>query len=214
MAARAARVTVWSEIELAWRFLRGRLVGVTGSNGKTTTTSLIAHILSCPGVAPGKQVILAGNIGSPLIAHVQESSEKTVTVAELSSFQLELIDSFRPDVSVLLNLTPDHLDRHASFEEYVRAKARIFENQMEVDDVSPAALISRAALSFSGRKERISSCSSGPIFACVVSTMWKTCWPQRRLRSWWAPRPRRSPPGCAASLELNTGWNLLPRLAA
>jgi UDP-N-acetylmuramoylalanine--D-glutamate ligase len=133
MAARAARVTVWSEIELAWRFLRGRLVGVTGSNGKTTTTSLIAHILSSPGAAPGKQIILAGNIGSPLIAHVQESSDKTITVAELSSFQLELIDSFRPDVSVLLNLTPDHLDRHASFEEYARAKARIFENQMEAD---------------------------------------------------------------------------------
>jgi UDP-N-acetylmuramoylalanine--D-glutamate ligase len=128
-AARAAHVTVWSEIELAWRFLRGRLVGVTGSNGKTTTTALIAHILA----SPGKQVIVAGNIGTPLIAHVQESSDQAITVAELSSFQLELIDSFRPDVSVLLNLTPDHLDRHASFEEYARAKARIFENQIEVD---------------------------------------------------------------------------------
>jgi len=128
-AARAAHVPVWSEIELAWRFLRGRVIGVTGSNGKTTTTSLIGHILA----AAGKPVMVAGNIGTPLIAHVDESSDKTITVAELSSFQLELIEAFRPDISVLLNLTPDHLDRHASFEDYARAKARIFENQTEHD---------------------------------------------------------------------------------
>ena len=133
MAARAARVPVWSEIELAWRFLRGRLVGVTGSNGKTTTTSLIGHILSVRGLRRANKSFWRGISARPLIAHVQESSDKTITVAELSSFQLELIDSFRPDVSVLLNLTPDHLDRHASFEEYARAKARIFENQTEVD---------------------------------------------------------------------------------
>lgn len=128
-AARVAGITVWSEIELAWRFLRGRLIGVTGSNGKTTTTALIGHILT----GSGKAVSVAGNIGTPLIAHVDESKEATITVAELSSFQLELIDSFRPDISVLLNLTPDHLDRHASFEEYARAKMRIFENQSERD---------------------------------------------------------------------------------
>jgi UDP-N-acetylmuramoylalanine--D-glutamate ligase len=122
-------VPVWSEIELAWRFLGGRLIGVTGSNGKTTTTSLIGHILA----RTGKQVIVAGNIGTPLIAVVDQSNQTTTTVAELSSFQLELIDSFRPDISVLLNLTPDHLDRHASFEEYARAKRRIFENQSEGD---------------------------------------------------------------------------------
>ena len=130
-AAREARVPIWSEIELAWRFLRGRLIGVTGSNGKTTTTSLIGHILA----TSGKPVSVAGNIGTPLIAHVDESNDETITVAELSSFQLELIDSLRPDISVLLNLTPDHLDRHASFEEYGRAKARIFENQTERDAV-------------------------------------------------------------------------------
>ena len=129
VAARAAHVPVWSEIELAWRFLRGRLIGVTGSNGKTTTTSLIGHILA----AAGKPVIIAGNIGTPLIAHADGSNDKTITVAEVSSFQLELIEAFRPDISVLLNLTPDHLDRHASFEEYARAKARIFENQTERD---------------------------------------------------------------------------------
>ncbi len=77
--------------------------------------------------------MVAGNIGTPLIACADQSSDKSITVAEVSSFQLELIDSFRPDVAVLLNLTPDHLDRHASFEDYARAKARIFENQTERD---------------------------------------------------------------------------------
>ncbi len=128
-AARMASIPIWSEIELAWRFLRGRLVAVTGSNGKTTTTSLIGHILA----GAGQPVILAGNIGSPLIAHVEESTEATVAVVEMSSFQLELIDSLRPDVAVLLNLTPDHLDRHESFESYCRAKARVFEKQTEGD---------------------------------------------------------------------------------
>src|SRR5689334_16588796 len=128
-AARKAGVAIWSEIELAWRFLRGRLIAVTGSNGKTTTTSLIGHILA----GSGKEIVVAGNIGTPLIARVDESNDKTISVAEVSSFQLEWVDSFRPDISVLLNLTPDHLDRHASFEDYARAKMRIFENQTERD---------------------------------------------------------------------------------
>ncbi len=129
LAARAARIPVWSEIELAWRFLRGRLVAITGSNGKTTTTALVGHILE----GAALPVIVAGNIGTPLIAHVEESPEATITVAEVSSFQLELIDSMRPDVAVLLNLTPDHIDRHGSMEAYSRAKARIFENQTDRD---------------------------------------------------------------------------------
>ena len=95
------------------------LVAITGSNGKTTTTSLLGHILA----GAGMPVIVAGNIGTPLISRVDDSSDSSVTVAEVSSFQLELIDSLRPDVAVLLNLTPDHLDRHASFEDYCRAKA-------------------------------------------------------------------------------------------
>jgi UDP-N-acetylmuramoylalanine--D-glutamate ligase len=128
-AARAEGIPIWSEIELAWRFLRGRMVAITGSNGKTTTTSLVAHILESAGVP----VIVAGNIGTPLISRVAESSDSTVTVAEVSSFQLECIRDLRPDVGVLLNLTPDHLDRHASFEAYSRAKARMFENQTEED---------------------------------------------------------------------------------
>lgn len=126
---RAKNIPVWSEIELASRFLRGKLIGITGSNGKTTTTSLIEHILRQAGLA----TILAGNIGMPLIARVSETSDSTFTVAELSSFQLELIDTFRPNISVLLNLTPDHLDRHKTFGAYAAAKARIFENQLESD---------------------------------------------------------------------------------
>jgi UDP-N-acetylmuramoylalanine--D-glutamate ligase len=128
-AARAKGVTIWSEIELADRFLKGRLIGITGSNGKTTTTSLIEHILRSAGIP----TILAGNIGTPLIARVEQTNDTTVTVVELSSFQLELIDTFRPDVSVFLNLTPDHLDRHHTLESYGAAKARIFENQTEGD---------------------------------------------------------------------------------
>src|SRR5579862_3021789 len=128
-AARAAGITIWSEIELAWRFLRGRLIAITGSNGKTTTTSLVGHILSTANLP----VIVAGNIGTPLIARVAESSDASIVVAEMSSFQLELVDALRPDIAVWLNLTPDHLDRHGSFEAYARAKARIFENQTERD---------------------------------------------------------------------------------
>jgi UDP-N-acetylmuramoylalanine--D-glutamate ligase len=129
VAARGAGIPIWSEIELASRFLRGKLIAITGSNGKTTTTALAGHILA----GAGMQVIVAGNIGTPLISRVDDSKESTVTVAEVSSFQLEWIDSFRPDVSVVLNLTPDHLDRHASFEDYCRAKLRLFENQSDRD---------------------------------------------------------------------------------
>jgi len=128
-AARAKGVTIWSEIELADRFLKGCMIGITGSNGKTTTTSLIAHILKTAGIP----TILAGNIGTPLISQVEQTNDKTTTVVELSSFQLELIDTFRADISVFLNLTPDHLDRHHTLEAYGAAKARIFENQTESD---------------------------------------------------------------------------------
>ncbi|HEY1865538.1 MAG TPA: UDP-N-acetylmuramoyl-L-alanine--D-glutamate ligase [Candidatus Acidoferrales bacterium] len=129
VAARAAQIPIWSEIELAWRFLRGRLIAITGSNGKTTVTSLVGHILT----GAGMPALVAGNIGTPLISRVAETNSATITVAEVSSFQLEMIDALRPDIGVLLNLTPDHLDRHASFEAYSRAKARMFENQTEDD---------------------------------------------------------------------------------
>jgi UDP-N-acetylmuramoylalanine--D-glutamate ligase len=128
-AARAKGVTIWSEIELAYRFLKGRVIGITGSNGKTTTTSLIEHILKTAGMP----TILAGNIGTPLIACVDAMTDSTQTVVELSSFQLELIDTFRPNIGVFLNLTPDHLDRHHTLEAYGAAKARLFENQVGDD---------------------------------------------------------------------------------
>jgi len=127
--ARAKGVTVWSEVELADYFLSGKLVGITGSNGKTTTTSLIEHILR----SSGFPTILAGNIGMPLIGRVEETRDDTIAVVELSSFQLELTEKFRPNISVFLNLTPDHLDRHHTVAEYAAAKTRIFRNQSEHD---------------------------------------------------------------------------------
>jgi len=128
-AARAQNIPIWSEIELADRFLNGRLIGITGSNGKTTTTSLIEYILKNSGYS----TLLAGNIGTPLIGVVESTTDQTVTIAELSSFQLEWIEAFRPNISVFLNLTPDHLDRHGSMEAYGAAKARIFEKQIASD---------------------------------------------------------------------------------
>jgi UDP-N-acetylmuramoylalanine--D-glutamate ligase len=128
-AARAKGVCIWSEIELADRFRKGRLIGVTGSNGKTTTTTLIEHILKTGGFS----TILAGNIGTPLISVIEHTNDATITVAELSSFQLELIETFRPNISVFLNLTPDHLNRHLTLDAYRAAKARIFANQTETD---------------------------------------------------------------------------------
>ncbi len=129
MAARSKKITIWSEIELAYRFLEGRLIGITGSNGKTTTTTLVHHILANSGV----EAILAGNVGTALISVVEQTNARTVAAVELSSFQLELIERFRPDIGVMLNLTPDHLDRHKTMEAYAKAKARLFENQTELD---------------------------------------------------------------------------------
>jgi UDP-N-acetylmuramoylalanine--D-glutamate ligase len=129
LQARSKGITVWSEIELAYRFLEGKLIGITGSNGKTTTTTLVHHILK----AGAMNAYLAGNVGTPLISEVEKMDEGSVAVAELSSFQLELIDRFRPNIGALLNLTPDHLDRHKTMEAYGAAKAKIFENQTELD---------------------------------------------------------------------------------
>jgi UDP-N-acetylmuramoylalanine--D-glutamate ligase len=127
--AKSKGITVWSEIELAYRFLEGKLIGITGSNGKTTTTTLVHHIL----VNGAMRAYLAGNVGTPLISEVEKMDAGSVAVAELSSFQLELIEKFRPNIGALLNLTPDHLDRHKTMEAYAAAKARIFANQTELD---------------------------------------------------------------------------------
>ena len=123
--ARALGEAVIGEIELAAQFLPGPIVAITGSNGKTTTTTLAGEILT----AAGFPALVGGNIGTPAISLVERAQPETVIVLEVSSFQLETIQTFRPKVAVVLNVTPDHLDRHRTFEAYVDAKARIFENQ-------------------------------------------------------------------------------------
>ncbi len=124
-AARAAGVPVWAEVELGYRFLRGRLAGITGSNGKSTTTALAAHLLASAGL----DAVACGNIGLPLCSLVDSDRPGRWYVAELSSFQLEGIDTLRPRVAALLNLSPDHLDRHRDFSAYRAAKERLFMNQ-------------------------------------------------------------------------------------
>jgi UDP-N-acetylmuramoylalanine--D-glutamate ligase len=128
-AARARGVPVIGELELASRWLRGRIVAITGTKGKSTTTALTGRMLE----ATGFKVTVGGNIGAPLSGQVEESTPDTLHVIETSSFQLEQIQSFHPWVAVLLNFSPDHLDRHPTVETYAAAKARIFENQEASD---------------------------------------------------------------------------------
>ena len=125
VAARRKNIPIVPEVEAASWFLEARLAGITGSNGKTTTTALLGEMLK----ATGFRTFVGGNIGVPLISAVDQLSKDGVAVTELSSFQLETVQGFRPHVAVLLNLTPNHLDRHPSFEAYVRAKQQIFRNQ-------------------------------------------------------------------------------------
>jgi UDP-N-acetylmuramoylalanine--D-glutamate ligase len=127
--ARAMGEAVIGEIELAAKFLPGPMVAITGSNGKTTTTTLTGEILAAGGVP----TLVGGNIGTPAISLTERATRETAIVLEVSSFQLETIHTFRPKVAVVLNVTPDHLDRHRTFEAYVDAKARIFENQTGED---------------------------------------------------------------------------------
>jgi UDP-N-acetylmuramoylalanine--D-glutamate ligase len=122
-------IPVVSEIELAYRFLKPPMIAITGTNGKTTTTTLIGNILA----KEGKKVFVGGNIGNPLIGYIDGKQEDEFAVVEVSSFQLQWIHSFRPSVAILLNTTCDHVDYHGSFEAYRNAKERIFENQGESD---------------------------------------------------------------------------------
>ncbi len=128
-AARRAGVPIIGELELASRWLRGRLVAITGTKGKSTTTTLTGRMLE----AGGHRVLVGGNIGHALSAQVERSTADTIHVVEASSFQLETTETLRPWIAVLLNFSPDHLDRHASVEEYAQAKARIFANQAPED---------------------------------------------------------------------------------
>ncbi len=127
--SRKAGVPIMAEIELAYRHLNGRIIGITGSNGKTTTTTLVYGLLA----GAGFKAHAAGNIGTPLISYAANSSSENIYSVELSSFQLEGIHQFRPFVGAILNLTPDHLDRYPGYEQYIDAKRRIFMNQKVTD---------------------------------------------------------------------------------
>lgn len=122
---------VIGEVELAYRFMKGRIVGITGSNGKTTTTTLIGELLKNSGI----ETQVGGNIGTPLVSLTESSTENSWTVCELSSFQLETIVDFRPNVGICLNVTPNHMDRYDFFSDYAAAKHRLFMNQT-ADDVA------------------------------------------------------------------------------
>jgi len=147
--AAKAGVKVIGEVELASRWLKGRVIAVTGTKGKSTTTVMTGRMLRQSGIA----ALAGGNIGDPISAQVERSTAQTVHVLEVSSFQLEQIDEFRPWIAVLLNFSPDHLDRHHTLEAYGAAKARVFENQRADDwavvnaDDEPAMRLAKHAQS-------------------------------------------------------------------
>ena len=145
--ARELGIPVISEPELAFRYSDVPFVAITGTNGKTTTTTLTAFLLE----KEGRKVVAGGNIGLPLISQCPKMSANDIVVAEMSSFQLESVDSFCPKVAVVMNLTPDHLDRHKTMEAYAAAKANIFKNQgpeeyllLNKDDAIVAAMAAGA----------------------------------------------------------------------
>lgn len=129
LAARDKGIKVISEIELAYQFLKGKIIGITGSNGKSTTTTLIYTILKNSGF----KVHLTGNIGTPLISFVRKSKPDHLIVTEISSFQLEFTEKFRTDISVFLNISPNHLDWHKTFDNYLQAKKKLFNHQLPTD---------------------------------------------------------------------------------
>lgn len=142
---------VIGELELAARFLKGRILAVTGSNGKTTTTALLGEILERAGLP----TLVGGNIGVPVVALIDESTDTTWSVLEVSSFQLESTEQFHPAIAIILNITPDHLDRHGSFENYALAKERIFAAQDANDFVVLNADNVRAAASSQRSKAKV-----------------------------------------------------------
>jgi UDP-N-acetylmuramoylalanine--D-glutamate ligase len=126
---RAFGLPIIGELELASRFLQGNVVAITGSNGKTTTTALVGKIFA----ESGRKTLVGGNIGTPVIELIADSTPETTSVLEVSSFQLETVEEFAPHIAVVLNITPDHLDRHGTFEAYAAAKARITARQTADD---------------------------------------------------------------------------------
>src|ERR1700694_1058070 len=166
--ARSLGIPVIVEVDLACRFLKGKIIAITGSNGKTTTTTLAGEILA----KSGKKTLVGGNIGTPVISLAGQSSADGFDVLEISSFQLETIQQFRPYIAAVLNITPDHLDRHRTFQAYVDAKARIFENQenqqagdfglLNADDPACVGLKSKvkSALYWFSRKQSVENGAS------------------------------------------------------
>jgi len=146
---------VIGELELAARFLKGKTLAITGSNGKTTTTALVGEIFQKAGVP----VLVGGNIGVPVVALIDQSTDDSWSVLEVSSFQLESTERFHPSIAVILNITPDHLDRHGSFENYALAKERIFAAQDEHDFVVLNADNARAAQAASRSVAKVYFCS-------------------------------------------------------
>ncbi len=200
--ARSLGIPVIGEVELAFRFLQGKVLAITGSNGKTTTTTLVGEILA----KSGKKTLVGGNIGTPVISLAGQSTADSMVALEISSFQLESIQQFRPWIAAILNITPDHLDRHHTFQAYVDAKARIFENQhagdfavLNADDPTCVALKGKikSSLLWFSRKQPVENGAfvkgeqiifrqngqeqavlSVPISNLKANTIWKTYWPQ------------------------------------
>jgi UDP-N-acetylmuramoylalanine--D-glutamate ligase len=200
--ARARGLKIWSEVELGFRLLANPIVGVTGTNGKTTTTELLGAVFR----ADERLVAVAGNMGRPLTGLDGDISKDTWIVCELSSFQLEDIECFRPRVGVLLNLTPDHLDRHGTVGRYREAKLRIFENQRPHD----TAVLPHGFPTVKGSGRRIEF-GSRPNRSSAASTTART--PQRppRLHGRSGSRTRRSPRRSVRSQACRTGWSTCAR---
>jgi UDP-N-acetylmuramoylalanine--D-glutamate ligase len=165
-AARAKGIETIGELELAWRWVRGPVIAVTGTKGKSTTTTLVGRML----VAAGRDVVVGGNIGVPLSAQVEDATPQTVHVVEVSSFQLETTTTFRPWIALWLNFAADHLDRHPSIEAYADAKARIFANQTSDDwavvNADDRVVMERARRT---RARRVSFSPAGSIAQGVVA---------------------------------------------
>jgi len=126
-----AKIPIWGEMELAYHVAKGRLAAITGTNGKTTTTALVGSIMK----AYFDEVFVVGNIGTPYAENALKTTDDSITVAEVSSFQLETIMEFKPDVSAILNITPDHLNRHGTMDNYIEIKERIASNQTNDDSI-------------------------------------------------------------------------------
>jgi len=154
-AARTRGIPIWSEVELGFRLLRNPFVGITGTNGKTTTSELLGAMFR----AAGRPVAVAGNVGRPLTSLDGALEKDAWIVCELSSFQLEDVHRLRPRVAVLINLEPDHLDRHGSYDAYRDAKLRIFENQTEAD----VAIVPRGFQAVPGGADRIEFRADDPL---------------------------------------------------